>query len=334
MTYNPNDAAEANGNFAGLPIHTSKTEIVYVPVPWDITASNAKGTANGPKNILDSSLQIDLYDELLPSAWEVHREFRPINEKTVQLNHELSQKLESIQGDNHEMTESLFTRINEACAKVHTNTFELCSAVLDKGQLPFVIGGDHSSAFGNIRAVSEHYDAIDIVQIDAHLDLRKAYEGFEYSHASIFFNAMTKLNIGQLFCVGARDFCPEEMEFGRNLGDRYHLMTAQQLFFQLLEGRDYSSIVKSFIQKLNGKVYLSLDVDALDLQYSLNTGTPVPGGLHYYHIIYLVREIVRSGRTIVGLDLCETAGDSYVDGFTSAKLVYALSNMAILSRKE
>lgn len=79
-----------------------------------------------------------------------------------------------------------------------------------------VVGGDHSVPLGLIQAVAGRYPGIGILHVDAHADLREAYEGFTYSHASIMYNALHEApGVGALVQVGIRDFCDEELEVAR-----------------------------------------------------------------------------------------------------------------------
>lgn len=321
--YDPNLPAENNGNFAGLPFPEAKAEIVYIPIPWDITTSHTRGTSKGPQNILEASSQIDLFDENLTDAWKIPRQFQPINREIEKRNTILSQV----------ERKSLLKEVDEACVNMNDFTYTEVKKCLCNGQIPVTLGGDHSVALGSIKACTEYFKDVDVLQIDAHMDLRSAYEGFQYSHASVFYHVMTKTEAKKLYALGIRDFCPEEKDFSFSLGNRYHLMTAQDLFFRLLEGERFSRIIRSFIDGMSEKVYLSLDIDALDIQYNPGTGTPVPGGLHYYQLIYMIHAIVKSGRELVGLDICETGSRFYSDGFVSAKLAYSLSNLAFLSQR-
>src|SRR5690606_26920736 len=93
---------------------------------------------------------------------------------------------------------------------VYEQTIEL----LRKGKLVALLGGDHSTPLGYFKAIAEHHGDFAILQIDAHCDLRTAYEGFTYSHASIMYNALNEIpQLKKLVQVGIRDYCDEEIEY-------------------------------------------------------------------------------------------------------------------------
>lgn len=74
-------------------------------------------------------------------------------------------------------------------------------------KLQGLVGGEHSTPLGFIRVLSEIHNEFGILHIDAHADLRHAYEGFTYSHASIMYNALQYPQITRLVSVGLRDVC-------------------------------------------------------------------------------------------------------------------------------
>ena len=204
--------------------------------------------------------------------------------------------------------------------------FDRTQTAISDGKKVGVIGGDHSVPLGYMQALATHYPDFGILHIDAHADLRDAYEGFEFSHASIMFNALKIPQISKLVQVGIRDVSQVEINTidrsqGRVVG-YYDSLVKQQLY----SGTTWASICQDSIANLPQHVYISFDVDGLDPKLCPHTGTPVPGGLELEQAFCLCREIVRSGREIIGFDVCEV-GNAEWDGNVGARIVYKLVNL-------
>lgn len=196
-----------------------------------------------------------------------------------------------------------------------------------------LLGGDHSTPLGFIRALSEQYNRFGILQIDAHADLRKAYEGFTYSHASIMHNALKLPAVGRLVQVGIRDYCDEELEVMKRGMGRIVTHYDQDLKEQLYEGKSWAAICEKIIADLPKEVYISFDIDGLNPKLCPNTGTPVAGGLEFEQAIYLVKKLVKSGRKIIGFDLNEIApGSDDWDANVGARLLFQLCNWMAVSQ--
>jgi len=192
-----------------------------------------------------------------------------------------------------------------------------------------VIGGDHSAPLGSIRAHLEKFPLMGILHFDAHYDLRKSYEGFEQSHASIMYNVLQMKNLKSLTTVAIRDFCEEEATLADS-DKRVKSFPAHQLFDWKASGTSWSDICEKIISTLPEQVYISFDVDGLDPTYCPGTGTPVPGGLSYAEASYLLRRLLHAKKKIVGFDLCEV-GASEFDGNVGARLLFELSLLCLSS---
>ena len=190
-----------------------------------------------------------------------------------------------------------------------------------------ILGGDHSTALGLIKALSETNNQFGILQIDAHADLRESYEGFEYSHASVMSNALKYSSVTKLVSVGVRDVCEQEMEMIFNSDSRIVGYFDELLKSKAFNGITWDKICTDIVNELPKKVYLSFDIDGLSPEFCPNTGTPVPGGLSYDQAVYLIKKVVTSGRTIIGFDLTEV-GVSKSDMNTNigARILYHLCN--------
>jgi agmatinase len=196
------------------------------------------------------------------------------------------------------------------------------------------LGGDHSVPFGAIRAHAETYPGLGILHLDAHADLRDAYGGFTWSHASIFHNVMTKIDgVGRLVQVGVRDLGQAERDMIASSNGRIVTFYDADLATRKEEGVPFATIADEIVAALPHDVYLSWDIDGLDPTLCPGTGTPVPGGLSWNEAIGLLRALVRAKKRIVGLDLCEVApGETEWDANVGARLLYKMIGFALLTQ--
>lgn len=327
-----------SGNLFGLPFTVEQAELIVVPVPWEVTVSYHSGTANGPKAILDASAQIDLAIKEIPNAWKLGISQLPIladlQDESMKLRELAVKHIQSLEsGQKPEPGNPVVAKINEACENLNIYVKSTTQKLLREKKMVGLVGGDHSTPLGFLRALSELYDRFGILQIDAHADLRKAYEGFQYSHASIMFNALKLPSVGRLVQVGIRDYCEEELNvMDRSMG-RVKTYFDQDIKEHLFEGKSWSMVCEQIIKDLPDLVYISFDIDGLNPKLCPNTGTPVPGGLEFEQAIYLIKKLVRSGKKIIGFDLNEVApGSDDWDANVGARLLYQLSNWMAVSQ--
>jgi len=338
--FDPNGVGLKNGHFIGLPFTEEEAQLVFLGVPWDVTVSYREGTSRGPGNILEASAQLDLVDPDVPLAWHLGHYFRPSPGEWLALNDALRQKSSSfIDFLEHGGTiaeepgmAALLQEINTACAEQVQRVADATADLLDRGKWVGLIGGDHSSPLGYLRSLAARHKEFGILQIDAHMDLRRAYEGFTYSHASIFYNALQLPSVTKLVQAGIRDYCEEEVNLVQEQNQRVHVWYEQDRQEALMRGQTWHDLCQRIIADLPQRVYLSFDIDGLRPDLCPNTGTPVPGGLTFYEALYLIKQVVDSGRTIIGFDLCETAGTGHEwDGNVAARLAWRLGNLCALS---
>jgi len=331
---NPNEISVPNGCFFGLPYSVEEAELVFLPVPWDVTTSYGEGAAQGPQAILEASVQLDWYDFDVPQAWTIPLGTVSIDEGILAKNGRMraiaKQVIEHLEqggkGDDPAIAPCLAT-VNQACAHLNDWVYTQSQNYLQQGKRVAIVGGDHSVPLGLLQALGEHYPSYGILQIDAHADLRQAYEGFTYSHASIMDNALQIPQISRLVQVGIRDVCEAEME--RVKGDsRIIAFDDWQLKANAYNGLNWATQCQQIIAPLPEQVYVSFDIDGLNPSYCPHTGTPVPGGLDFNQALYLIRSLVQAGKTIIGFDVCEVApgdsGDQW-DGNVGARILYKLA---------
>ena len=309
-TFNPDNPGIANGNYFGLPHSVDKAEIVLIPVPWDVTTSYRPGTHKGPEAMIDASLQIDLFDSIVPRAWEVKIGTVPTNPAIEKKNRAARKYAERVishleKGEDIEKVKDILAKVNRASQELNETVYALCKEHIERGRITGVVGGDHSVPFGNIKAVSETLEDFGILHIDAHADLRHAYEGFNYSHASIMYNTLKEIpSVSQLTQVAVRDLSQGEA----NLIDsdpRIRCFTDHEMRKNIFDGKTWRQQCEDIVATLPKDVYISFDIDGLSPELCPNTGTPVPGGLSFREADYLLYLLAISNRNIVGFDLCE-----------------------------
>ncbi len=333
--FNPGGVSVRNGNFIGLPFNETTARVILIPVPWDVTVSSGEGTAFGPRAIREASLQLDLYDPDVKNAWELGIYMLPPDAAVLEQRDQLRPRAAGvidflerggIPGQDPAM-QKMLREINAGCSQMNQWVYRHSKKVLDQGKIAGIVGGDHSVPLGLMNALGEKYNAFGVLQLDAHFDLRERYEGFAYSHASVFFNALKIGALKKLVQVGIRDYCQEEVKRVENEGNRISVFYDHQLKANRFCGTNWRTQCQVIIEQLPRDVYISFDVDGLDPKLCPRTGTPVPGGSGFYEIIFLLKMLVESGRRIIGFDLCETGNDPW-DANVGARFLYKMSNLA------
>jgi agmatinase len=337
--FDPNAAAAPDSGIFGLPFRPEGAELVLVPVPWEATTSYGGGTAGGPAAILSASHQVDLFDLELGRMYEHGIAMLPEPSLITRINRKARAKAKRIIeaggviGDSEALVRALF-KVNEWSEQVNTWVRETTEHWLAQGKIVGVVGGDHSVPFGAIQAYAQKVGSFGILHLDAHSDTRRAYEGFEWSHASIMENVLRKIpQVEKIVQVGIRDMCEEEMDRIRAEGSRVALYSDDRLNEARFAGQSWNDIVRAIVDELPSRVYLSFDIDGLNPALCPHTGTPVPGGLSFPEAVSLVRRVVRSGRRIVGFDLNEVAPgpEDEWDANVGARLLYKMCLWALAS---
>lgn len=276
-------------NFLRLPIEFSdleKSRFVVVQVPFDSTASYMGGARNGPHAIIRASREVELFDRELGE---------PYQEGIATL-----EETDLARGDS----ERTVKMVSDVLRKI-----------IDMGKIPVMLGGEHTITAGAAMALGKD---IDFVILDAHSDLRDEYEGCKFSHAC------TSRRIAELGNrvteLGIRSMSREEMDY---LSENKKNVKVH--FMDDIRESGLGPILKVLAGDLKGrKVYLSIDIDALDPSEAPGTGTPEPGGFHYREVLEIVKTVCKSAKTIAGFDITEVAPipGSHVTEFLAAKLAY------------
>lgn len=331
--FDPAAAGDAAAGVFGLPFEAEESSVLLVPAPWEPTTSYGKGTAAGPSLIRHASAQLDLLDpdleELgLGAPWKHGIHMLDPDPDHVAWN-EAASAAAAI-ATNEQATaasrRSARAQVNDLGRKFHASMEARASALLDSERRLGVVGGDHSVPLGVLRALGARRGEFGILHVDAHADLRLAYEGFEASHASIMYNVLEQVpSVSALVQVGIRDLSAEELERARTSA-RVHLHLEGATRRRMFAGATWQRCVEEMLAPLPREVYISFDIDGLDPALCPGTGTPVPGGLSFAEAMDLIWQVVRSGREVVGFDLCEVAstGDGEWDGNVGARVLYRL----------
>jgi len=313
----------------GLSFSEGQAAVVLLSVPWEATVSYGHGTSLGPAAILKASQQIDLYDSEILKPYQSGITMREASVEVSSWNEEAKQFAQSKQTDS-------LQRVNSLSEQLRQTVYQEALSLFEKQKLVGIVGGEHSVALGAIEALGSMYDELGILQIDAHCDLRKEYQGFTFSHASVMYNVLERCeHVKKLVQVGIRDYCEEEHNYIVAEEGRVEVFSDAQLFADSSAGNSWSEQTDRIISSLPKQVWVSFDIDGLDPSLCPNTGTPVPGGLSFNQANYLLRKLATSGRSIVGFDLCEVspplAGGSEWDANVGMRLLYKLCGWSMLS---
>ena len=341
--FNPNDASNPDNNIFGLPFSEEDARLVIVSVPWEVTVSYNAGTARAADHIFKAALQVDLFDSDMNTAWRQGFFMRPPDRKILMKSDYLRKEAElyidyiskgEMVEKNQFMSKSL-KEINEGSLLMNTWVYEQVKALLQKGKLVALLGGDHSTSLGYFKAIAEKNSSFGILQIDAHCDLRKSYENFHYSHASIMYNTLTEVpEVSKLVQVGIRDYSQDEWDYITQSNSRIVTYFDKEISERKFEGQTWRQIADEIVNHLPQNVVISFDIDGLDPKLCPATGTPVPGGFDAEQVYYLIKRILQSGRKMIGFDLTEVGvGETDLDSNVGARVLFKLCNFLIESNR-
>lgn len=339
--FDPNSVGILSNNIFGLPFNEEDAKLVLLPVPWEVTVSYSNGTARGPEQIFKASFQVDLLDPDVKDGWKKGFFMREPDKHMLLRSDYLRKEAELYIkflteggdiGDNQFLKKTLVD-VNTGTRVMNEWVYNQTLALLNKGKLVGLIGGDHSTPLGYYKAIGEKKGDFGILQIDAHCDLRDSYEGFKYSHASIMYNALNEVpQLKKLVQVGIRDYCEEELDFVASNKDRVTTFFDKDIKEAQFEGEQWKDTCDRIIEALPQQVYISFDIDGLDPKLCPHTGTPVPGGFEVAQIFYLFKRLLASGRQLIGFDLNEvsTSHDEW-DANVGARVLFKLCNLLVMN---
>ncbi len=338
--FDPDGVGVDNGAYFGFPFAPDEAELVLVSAPWDVTVSYGAGAVYAPDAIIEASTQLDFYDPMAPDAWRRGIATADVDyslqELSLRLRDEAAKVIEHLENGGSpadDRTARRIRRVNEGCARMNDNIRGQAAHWLAAGRRVGLVGGDHSTPYGLIRALGDRHEGFGVLHLDAHCDLRAAYEGFEFSHASVMFNVLRDVpQVARLVQVGVRDYSAAEAALAA-ASERVALFDDRELSLGRFEGRTWAEQCRRIVERLPREVYVSFDIDALSVECCPHTGTPVPGGLSFGEAIYLVECVVRSGRRIIGFDVVEAVprqGEP-LDASVAARVLYKLCLLTLIS---
>lgn len=332
-SFDPNAASSPDSGVFGLPHSADEAHVILVPVPFEATTSYGGGTADGPAAVLEASRQVDLFDVETGRPYErgLHmleepKEVRAWNDRAKALAAPIIEAA-GVSEDREDLLQAA-REVDALCEKMNAHVYETVKFHLGKGKRIALVGGDHGTPYGAIQAHAEKYPGMGVLHLDAHADLRDAYEGFTWSHASIMFNVAERIpGVAKIVQVGIRDLGEAEHAYIEKSNGRVQTFFDIELQNRRFDGTPWKKTVDDIVETLPRQVYLSFDIDGLDPVLCPHTGTPVPGGLSFPETCALIAGVVRSGREIVGVDLNEVSpgpdGDQW-DGNVGARLLYKM----------
>jgi len=337
--FDPNAVGNPDNNIFGLPFTEEDARLVILPVAWEVTVSYGASTSRAAEHVFKASKQVEIMDTDGKHGWKQGFFMRDVDKRILMKSDYLRKEAELYidyisKGEavekNKFMCKSL-KEINEGSAMLNQWVYEQSKELLDKGKLVGLLGGDHSTPLGYIKALSEKHGNFGILQVDAHCDLRKSYEYFKYSHASIMYNALSEIpSLEKLVQVGVRDYCEEEWDYICNSNYRVITYFDKEIRERMYEGETWKHLTDEIVDHLPQKVYISFDIDGLDRKLCPNTGTPVPGGFEIEEITYLIKKIGQSGRELIGFDLVEIGvGQTDWDSNVGARALWHLCNLLV-----
>jgi len=340
--FDPDAAAQPGAGIFGLPHSPSEAAVVVLPVPFDATTSYRPGTARGPAAVLEASRQVDLWDREYGAIYEPGIAMVEVPGDLLSLSvRARSAALPIIEAGGARAGDAAHAValkvVDGAGDEVNAWVRDGARRALDEGRLVGVLGGDHASPFGLIEELAERHPGMGILHVDAHADLRRAYEGFRWSHASIFWNVLSECpGVNKLVQVGVRDFGHAELRTIEDSNGRVETFFEADIRSSLARGETWDAACHRMLAPLPDLVHVSFDIDGLSPDLCPHTGTPVPGGLSFAEACHLLRTLALSGKRVIGFDLCEVVpgpdGDEW-DAAVGARMLYKIIGCAQHSRR-
>lgn len=287
-------------NFCGLQddyASFKKAKVVILQAPYERTVTYKKGTKSGPAAIIDASRYLELFDD------ELNQETYRIGIHTSG-----SPEIENISSE-------------DMVKKVYASTKE----VLDANKFPVILGGEHSISIGALKAVNETYPNLSVLQLDAHYDIKDEYFGSKLNHGCV---ARRFAEICPVVQAGMRSLAKEEKDFVSG-PDNKNVKSLN--VYDILEMPLWKDVISN---NLTENVYISIDMDVFDPSLVPAVGTPEPGGIGWYEMLDLLKEVTKD-KKVVGFDVVELCPieNQISSDFLAAKLIYRLLGYVFPAKK-
>ena len=287
------------GGISGRYASWKQSNFVIIPFPLDVNTTYPGGTPNGPRAILDASAHMELFDE--------------------------ENKIEPYRSGIFVSTEIPMTTANPATALKAVE--RRVTATVKAGKLPILLGGEHSGSAAAVAALKRKFGQLTVLQFDAHTDLRDEYLGSPLNHACVG-RRIVEQGV-KLIQVGVRSMSEEEDRFLRKTED-VKTFYASEVRYNLAE------VTKGVVSSLKGNVYITIDLDVLDPGIMPAVATPEPGGLNWFEVTDILRDVMRGGCDIVGFDVMALApiGGMVAPDYLAARLCYRLIGWLVARQSE
>ncbi len=277
------------GGISGRYASWKEATFVVVPFPVDQTTTYFAGTRNGPRAILAASSHMELFDE--------------------------ENKIEPYRAGIFVSTEIPVATTGPVSALKEAE--RRIRAITKAGKFPILLGGEHTGTAAAVTALRKKHGELTVLQLDAHTDLRDEYLGTPLNHACV---GRRIVGAGaKLVQVGIRSMSEEE--------DRYLKKAEDVKTFYASEVRDnLADVTKGIVSSIRGNVYITIDLDVFDPGIMPAVVTPEPGGLTWFEVIDMLRDVMRSNCNVVGFDIMELApiGGMVAPDYLAARLCYRL----------
>ena len=305
------DATVDGGYYFSDNTPADNADVVIISTPWSVTADFGRGATYTPDAIIEASVKGGAYDISSGLSIAGRVATAEIDYDIQELSEQLGREAERV--SHHTSGGAIYPadhisrkveHINAGFAAMQQSTYNQAKRYAEQGKCVAVIGGDHSVAYGAVKAVAECHNGVGVLFIDAHADFRQEPQ-YDFSHRSVARNIVEDIAlVEKLVAVGVRDISHEEA-LAVEASPKSEIFLAESLAAERFEGRSWGDLCREIVCRLPEKVYVSLDIDALKIEFCHNTNAPVPGGMTFDEVIYLINSVVASGRKIVGFDISE-----------------------------
>lgn len=313
------------GRIFGLPFSVTEATLILVPVPW----SPETGYTDVTDLILEASSAIEIRWEDSPGTWKKGMAMLPVNDgiRTESIRIRKLQELESLSGG-----QVMSQKVNEANTNLSIYIYNLIYNLIKEGKSIGIIGGSEVSGLGAIRALAGTTGNLGILQIDAHAGLRQIWNGMTCCPETIMHQTLQLNSVSKLVQVSTRDFSDEEAAIIQQNPGRISTFTDRYLQSMKIKGENWHDLAQLIVHELPELVYVKIDLDGLDPAHCPGVPFPVPGGLKYEELIYLLGRLSATNRKIIGFEICGS-GSSVTDMATTTRILWELSNRTLLTRR-
>ncbi|MBQ0080614.1 MAG: arginase family protein [Alistipes sp.] len=316
--------------------------VVYISVPWSLTSAKGEGSSYAPDAIIEASGKISSFDafnqismEGKVSTLDIDYE---IQEKSIILGEDVWRIFDYLR-DGGLLKADFFGRkvkkVNEGILEMRQKVYQTSKAWAEKGKIIGIIGGDHSVSYGAVKALAEQHDQIGVLFLDAQPDMIQDNYDIKYSHRTIARDIINDIpQVSKMVQAGIRDITEEEYSIIQ-INPKVELFLMEQMEQMLSSGETWNNVCEKIINRLPEKIYVSVDIDVLNIECCSHTISPLPGGMPFGRLCTLLNMLQHEGKQIVGFDITEVVPiiKSKVDSLSAAKLLAKLTTSALKQKK-